>query len=457
MDLGLSGSSNSSERSTRVPDATNRVHPYRHPPLASSRPSSRSYGDRFIPNRSAMNMTLAQGLLTIPRKDERKSEIVSPSKEAYRKLLADTMLQGRSRILSFSNQSPAPIQSFPNDPCSTQVQPIRKLRRIPQKPENTFALPYMIGDNRLNLLDWGSNNVLAVAHGNTVYLRNATNGSVSELVTVPETSGPVTSVSWDPDCRRIAIGLNNSHILLYDPTTNNKISCFHGIHDGFVGSLAWNNYILTSGDGDGTVINNDVRIRSHVVSTYYDHLDAVCGLKWSPSGNYLASGGNDNFIYIYDASRSTPLHRFNNHTDTVRALGWCPFQNDLLASGGGETDHCIKFWDVNSGTCLNSVNTGSEVCSLLWNNNGKELLTSHGFPKNQLALWKYPSMVQMAEITDHKAPVLHMTQSPDGCTVASASEDETLSLWHIFEKSTKRCTSRTSHAVGPCNMYSHIR
>ncbi|XP_078168858.1 cell division cycle 20.2, cofactor of APC complex-like [Carex rostrata] len=405
-----------------------------------------------------MNMTLAQGLLTIPRKDERKSEIVSPSKEAYRKLLADTMLQGRSRILSFSNQPPAPIQSFPNDPYSTQVQPIRKLRRIPQKPEDTRALPYMIGDNRLNLLDWGSNNVLAIAHGNTVYLRNPTNGSVSELVTVPVYSGPVTSVSWDPDCRRIAIGLSNSHVLLYDPTTNNKISCFHGIHDGFVGSLAWNNYILTSGDGDGTVINHDVRVRSHIVSAYYDHLDAVCGLKWSPSGNYLASGGNDNFLYIYDASRSTPLHRFNNHTDTVRALGWCPFQNDLLASGGGETDHCIKFWDVSAGTCLNSVNTGSEVCSLLWNNNEKELLTSHGLPKNQLALWKYPSMVQMAEITDHTAPVLYMTQSPDGCTVASASEDETLKLWNIFEKSSKsRCTPRTSHAVGPCNMYSHIR
>ena len=77
-------------------------------------------------------MTLAQGLLTIPSKNERKSEIVSPSKEAYRKLLADTILQGRSRILSFSNQPPAPIQSFPNDPYSTQVQPIRKLRRIPQ-------------------------------------------------------------------------------------------------------------------------------------------------------------------------------------------------------------------------------------------------------------------------------------------------------------------------------------
>ncbi|XP_078158200.1 cell division cycle 20.2, cofactor of APC complex-like [Carex rostrata] len=453
MEVAFSGFTNSSERNTRpvinppVPDVTNRVHPYRRP----SSSSSRIYRDRFIPSRSATNMALAQGLLTIPRKDERKSEIVSPSKEAYRKLLADTMLQGRSRILSFSDRPPAPLKSLLDDP------PIRKLRRIPQKPADTLGLTDMIGDNRLNLLDWGNNNLLAVARGDTVYLRNATDGSVSKLVTVSETSGPVTSVSWDPDCRRIAIGLNNSDVRLYDTTTNNLIRCFHGIHKRFVGSLAWNNHILTTGDAEGTVINNDMRIRSHIISTYYDHLDAVCGLKWSPSGNYLASGGNDNRLHVYDASRSTPLHRFNNHTDTVRALGWCPFQNNLLASGGGKTDKCIKFWNVSAGNCLNSVNTGSEVCGLLWNKNDREVLTSHGLPMNQLALWKYPSMVQMAEIIDHTAPVLYLTQSPDGCTVASSSEDETLSFWHIFEKSDKRCTPRTSSAVGPCNMYSHIR
>ncbi|XP_074304848.1 cell division cycle 20.2, cofactor of APC complex-like [Silene latifolia] len=100
---------------------------------------------------------------------------------------------------------------------------------------------------------------------------------------------------------------------------------------------------------------------------------------------------------------------------------------NLLASGGGGTDRCIKFLNTHTGACLNSVDTGSQVCSLLWSKNERELLSSHGFSQYQLTLWKYPSMVKMAELTDHESRVLFMAQqSPDGCTVASAAGDRTL-------------------------------
>lgn len=57
----------------------------------------------------------------------------------------------------------------------------------------------------LNLLDWGSGNVLAIALGNTVYLWDASDDDVSELVTVDEEKGLVTSVKWAPDGRRIVV------------------------------------------------------------------------------------------------------------------------------------------------------------------------------------------------------------------------------------------------------------
>nr|GLL22349.1 cell division cycle 20.1, cofactor of APC complex-like [Ipomoea trifida] len=189
---------------------------------------------------------------------------------------------------------------------------------------------------------------------------------------------------------------------------------------------------------DGLINNNDVRVRAPIVETYRGHHQEVCGLKWSASGQQLASGGNDNLLHIWDRSTASSnsstqwLHRLDDHTAAVKALAWCPFQGNLMVSGGGGGDRCIKFWNTHTGACVNSVDTGSQVCALLWSKNERELLSSHGFTQNQLTLWKYPSMVKMAELTGHTSRVLFMAQSPDGCTVASAAGDETLRFWNVF-------------------------
>lgn len=81
-------------------------------------------------------------------------------------------------------------------------------------------------DFYLNLLDWGSGNILAIALGNSVYLWDASNGSTTELVTIDEEIGPVTSIRWAPDGRHLAVGLNNSHVQLWDSLASCKVTCF---------------------------------------------------------------------------------------------------------------------------------------------------------------------------------------------------------------------------------------
>ena len=73
-----------------------------------------------------------------------------------------------------------------------------------------------------------------------------------------------------------------------------------------------------------------------------------------------------------------------------------------------------------------------QVCALQWSKHDKELVSSHGYSHNQLILWKYPSMVKVAELTGHTSRVLHMAQSPDGQTIVSAAADETLRFWKIL-------------------------
>ncbi|KAK8589572.1 hypothetical protein V6N12_023966 [Hibiscus sabdariffa] len=292
---------------------------------------------------------------------------------AYRKLLAEALDLDLARIFAFKNKPPAAVKPVPWVPLTKYAKP---RRHIPQGLEDMKDAPGLLDDFHLNLLDWG--------------------------------------------------------------TSNRQLDTLRGCHRSRVGSMAWNKHILTTGGMDAQIVNNDVRIRSHIVQTYRGHRQEVCGLKWSPSGQKLASGGNDNLVHVWDGSMASSnstgrwIHRLKDHTSVVKALAWCPLHSSLLASAGGNSDQTIKIWDTHIGACLNSVDTGSQVSALMWSQNEMELLSSHGPTQNQLTLWKYPLMVKRTELTGHTSRVLYMSQSPDGCTVASAAADETLRIWNVF-------------------------
>ena len=82
----------------------------------------------------------------------------------------------------------------------------------------------MLEDYYLNLLDWSSTNVLSVALGSTVNLWDASHSSISELLIADDEEGPVTSVSWAPDGRQIAVGMSNSVVQLWDSASDKKVN-----------------------------------------------------------------------------------------------------------------------------------------------------------------------------------------------------------------------------------------
>lgn len=84
----------------------------------------------------------------------------------------------------------------------------------------------------------------------------------------------------------------------------------------------------------------------------------VCGLKWSPDDREIASGGNDNQLYIWNLNSTSPVIKFSDHNAAVKAIAWSPHQHGLLASGGGTADRCIRFWNSATNTALNCIDTG---------------------------------------------------------------------------------------------------
>lgn len=412
------------------PSKVRRVRTRSEVPLSSLRARHQNVG--------ASDARAADALFSLPR---------SLPQEEYKKQLASAFLANgenaaAGKILAFKSKAPAPPAGLENAARGVYsshdgVGKTKKtFRHVPSAPERILDAPELIDDYYLNLIDWGASNQVAVALGGVVYLWNAESGDITQLMqTSPENEEDyVTSVQWGSDGKHIAVGTNAAEVQIWDVSRLKQVRTLRG-HSARVGALAWNGTSLATGSRDNTIMMHDVRVREHCTATLTSHTQEVCGLKWAPSGNQLASGGNDNLLHIWDHNsigNGTHVHRLDAHQAAVKALAWCPFQSNLLASGGGTADRCIKFWNTTTGAMLNSIDTHSQVCALQWNTHERELLSSHGYSQNQLCLWKYPTMQKMAEFTGHTARVLHMAQSPDGNTVVSAAADETLRFWKCF-------------------------
>lgn len=306
----------------------------------------------------------------------------------------------------------------------------------------------------------------------------------------------MADIVWILQGGYLSVGTNSGDVQLWDVTAGKKVRtmpyvfiisfllknrqcimdspcCVHRGHVARVGTLAWGatapgtTSLLASGSRDRSILLRDPRSSDAIVSRLAGHRQEVCGLKWSFDGKQLASGGNDNKLCIWSVngarggintasaglppSTMLPVARFNEHTAAVKAIAWSPHQHGLLASGGGTADRCIRFWNTQSMTALGAVDTGSQVCNLVWAKTANEVVSTHGYSLNQIIVWKYPSMDKLATLTGHRLRVLYLAMSPDGQTIVTGAGDETLRFWNAFpsaKSSGNRWTAGSSGGLG---------
>jgi len=430
--------------------------------------------DRFIPNRAMMDNPMSHHLMMKNVKDsnadDNDTENTEYAEKMEQNLKTEEMDRLGARVLQMKIKPPQTKEGEVSMKLLyTKSKPtpakFKSTRHVPTIPDKILDAPEIVDDYYLNLLDWGNNGLIAVPLYNAVYLWNSETGDVEELFGDDyslEESVMITCVKWISEGVHIAVGLSNGVVELWDASANRRVRSMQG-HSTRVGSLDWNEHMLTSGARSGEIHNHDVRIADHHTSSFLHHTQEICGLQWSPDGKLLASGGNDNTLNIWDAAMvssatnvqpqvtTSPLHSLCEHLAAVKAVSWCPWQRNVLASGGGTLDRHIRIWNASSGACLQSHDSMAQISGILWSGTFKEIICSHG---NTMSIWNYPRMVRETELTGHTGRILNIAMSPNGHLVASAGADETLRLWRCFEpdqkktKPVKKVESRTEFQRG---------
>ncbi|KAG7091364.1 hypothetical protein E1B28_010405 [Marasmius oreades] len=364
----------------------------------------------------------------------------------------------------------SPIQ---NETRFIMNQPRQQIRKVDRVPYRCLDAPDLSDDFYTNLVDWSTSGILGVGLGRTVFLWRADNLTVARLCEVSEFKDEYSSIAWMKTDNTLAVGTYDGHLTVYDATTSQPIRVFRNAHSKRIGSLTWTSNVLSSGSRDRAVQHRDMRDPSSTpFKTSIGHKQEVCGLKWSgdggPNVSLLASGGNDNKICVWDLrgskraqtlgvqtppetsvgsspsiagsvkqmSGDLPLYKFHQHKAAVKGLAWNPHLSGVLASGGGQRDRCIRFWNTANGTMIHEVDTGSQVCNLLWSINSNELVSTHGYSTftvpNQICVWKYPTMTMVSSLVGHTQCVQYVALNQEGDTIVTGGGDQTLRFWHVF-------------------------
>ncbi|AJR92430.1 Cdh1p [Saccharomyces cerevisiae YJM1083] len=363
-----------------------------------------------------------------------QDEITRPSSNSVRGASLLTYQQRKGRRLSAASllQSQFFDSMSPVRPDSKQLllSPGKQFRQIAKVPYRVLDAPSLADDFYYSLIDWSSTDVLAVALGKSIFLTDNNTGDVVHLC---DTENEYTSLSWIGAGSHLAVGQANGLVEIYDVMKRKCIRTLSG-HIDRVACLSWNNHVLTSGSRDHRILHRDVRMPDPFFETIESHTQEVCGLKWNVADNKLASGGNDNVVHVYEGTSKSPILTFDEHKAAVKAMAWSPHKRGVLATGGGTADRRLKIWNVNTSIKMSDIDSGSQICNMVWSKNTNELVTSHGYSKYNLTLWDCNSMDPIAILKGHSFRVLHLTLSNDGTTVVSGAGDETLRYWKLFDK-----------------------
>ncbi|CUA71112.1 putative WD repeat-containing protein all2124 [Nostoc sp, PCC 7120] [Rhizoctonia solani] len=184
---------------------------------------------------------------------------------------------------------------------------------------------------------------------------------------------------------------------------------------------------IASGMSNNVIWVWDVGSRQIILGPLEGHEGYISSIVFSPNGSYLVSGSRDETLRIWDAysGRSAPIP-LKGHTGNVSSI---VISSDNSKVFSASWDKTIRVWDMQHNTLVLDPITGHSdtVTSIALSQD--DTYIASGSMYYTVRVWDCLTGQMLLGPLQHKAPVYSIAISPDGSHISAGLEDGAVQIW----------------------------